>query len=238
MRLISVVAFFCYLFFVTKHNKKQVTKIVKYVLFILTIRAVVADTTTGNQEIEMNIEKFMSCKGQFIAASWLSPKTPAAAFKGHRLEKRSSGLFRAGISFSNLGSVKDAIEAGEREEVGPLPWGEWMVYPYTIGHKGATYFRLTPPSMTIYYVDGLECDKDVWEQAPEILRSSRSVPDWSSLVTRYFVDAVEVAKETFDGFLTPSDAKDGPMPSCITVKQENFLTLGEPDPDRDRRRAA
>ena len=182
----------------------------------------------------MNVEKFMSCKGQYIAASWVSPKKPSAAHKAHKLEKRSSGLFRAGISFANLSSVKDAIEAGEREEVGPLPWGVWEQFPYTITHKGATYFRLTPPSMTIYYVDGLECDKDVWEQAPEILRSSRSVPDWSSLSTRYFVDGQEVDKETFDGFLTPSDSAPRPMPSCITVKQEHFLTLGEPDPERRR----
>ena len=199
----------------------------------------VADTTNGNQEIEMNIEKFMSCKGQFIAASWVSPKKPAAAFKGHRLEKRSSGLFRAGISFSNLGSVKDAIEAGEREEVGPLPWGVWEVFPYTITHKGGRYFRLTPPSKTVYFVDGQEVSKDVWALAPENVRSIKSVPDWSSLSTRYFLDDQETDKETFNSFLTASDASsEKKTPSCITVKESHFLTLGEPDPDRDRRRAA
>jgi len=181
----------------------------------------------------MNLQKFMSCKGQFLSASWVSPKTPAAAHKGHRLEKRSSGLFRAGISFANLRSVKDAIDSGERDEVGPLPWGEWAVFPYTITHKGATYFRLTPPSLTIYFVDGIECDKSFWTLAPEDARSIKSVPDWSSLVTRYLVDGSEVSRETFNGFLTPS-AAEKKIPACITVRQEHFLSLGEPDPDRRR----
>jgi len=182
----------------------------------------------------MNIDKFMNCTGNFISASWVSPKKPAAAHKGHRLEKRSSGLFRAGIAFKNLCSVKDAIEAGERSEVGPLPWGVWEVVPYTITHKGNRYFRLTPLSKSIYFVDGIECEKDVWTLAPEISRNKKSVPDWSSLQTRYLVDGQEVSKEVFNSFLTPSESAEREMPACITVKQEHFLSLGEPDPDRRR----
>ena len=79
--------------------------------------------------MSVNVERFLDSKGQFIAATWVSPKKPAAAHKAKRLEKRTSGTFRAGITFAKLGSVKDGIRDGERGEVGPLPWGEWNSFP-------------------------------------------------------------------------------------------------------------
>jgi len=90
------------------------------------------------------MSKFTDCKGQFLAVKFRSDKKPAARFKGHRLAKVVSGVFRAGIHFANLGSVIDGIENGERGEVQGLAWGEWIDYPYVIAHKGAEYYRLYP----------------------------------------------------------------------------------------------
>ena len=51
------------------------------------------------------------------------------------IEKLSEFVGRVGISFENLA-------ANEGREVGPLPWGVWGEYPYTIEHKGNTYLRV------------------------------------------------------------------------------------------------
>lgn len=178
--------------------------------------------------MSVNVEKFLDSKGQFIAATWKSPKKPAAAHKAKRLEKRTSGTFRAGITFAKLGSVKDGIRDGERGEVGPLPWGEWERFPYFIQHKGERYVRLYPPAKTI----------EVIENGQSILKR---VADWAAanLAVQYFVDGVETDRETFNGFLTPSDAKKRDTDAeCITVKESNLVHLGETDPDKPRRRAA
>lgn len=177
----------------------------------------------------VDVQKFLDSKGQFIPATWESPKKPAAAHKEHRLVKRTSGIFRAGINFSNLGSVKDAIRDGERGEVGKLPFGEWETFPYFIQHNGERYVRLYPPAKTIEVVD---------DNGETI---NKRVADWAAacLSVQYFVDGVEVDRETFNGFLTPSDAKKRDKETdCITVKASNLVHLGEPDPDRPRRRAA
>jgi len=64
--------------------------------------------------------------------------------------KRSSVYVTAGTELANRKPVRDAIEAGLRGEVGPLPYGEWVVYPYIIGHtpkatqQYTEYIRLYP----------------------------------------------------------------------------------------------
>jgi hypothetical protein len=191
--------------------------------------------------MSVNLDLFREKKGQFVPAAWLSPKKPAAAHKGVNLEKRSSGLFRAGIDFSHLGSVEDSIRDGERGEVGELPWGEWETFPYIIQHKGEQYVRLYPPSKTVYYVEDREVVKATYDMTPEHRRSFKRFTDWEAakMAVQYFVNGVEVDRETFNGFLTPSDAKkrDTDAP-CITVKVSNLVHLGETDPDKPRRRAA
>ena len=179
--------------------------------------------------MSVNVERFVDCKGQYIAATWVSPKKPAAAHKATKLEKRTSGTFRAGISFANLGSVKDGIRDGERGEVGQLPWGEWERYPFFIQHKGERYVRLYPPAKTI----------EVTDEDGNIVQ--KRVADWAAanLAVQYFVNGVETDRETFNGFLTPSDAKKRDTDAeCITVKESNLVHLGETDPDKPRRRAA
>ena len=69
----------------------------------------------------------------------------------------------------------------------------------------------------------------------------KRVADWAAanLAVQYFVDGVETDRETFNGFLTPSDAKKRDTDAeCITVKESNLVHLGETDPDKPRRRAA
>lgn len=106
-------------------------------------------------------------KGQFLACEWMSePSKVLAAHKGKVLRKFSKATVRTGVEFRNLSSVKEAIANGERDEVGSLPWGEWMVYPYIITHKGSEYIRLTLtegcPISSRYEVDGVEVDAETY----------------------------------------------------------------------------
>lgn len=102
--------------------------------------------------------------GQFVKVSFKSTKKPAAAFKGTELVKVSSGVFRSGIDFANLSSVKDGIANGERGEVQSLPWGEWVSFPYIIAHKGEQYVRLYPSVghkvEVKHFVNGKEVSKE------------------------------------------------------------------------------
>lgn len=150
------------------------------------------------------LEKIIGAKGRFVKAAWKSNPKPAAAFKSFVLEKHTVGVVQAGIEFQNLSAVKDAIAAGERGEVQPLPWGTWSMYPYIIEHKDAEYIRLYPSG-------GLG-----------------HVPK-----TTYFVNGEVVAKDKFAEYLTPSDAKkvlgggDEERPLCFTIKAENIMGLPE-----------
>ena len=148
----------------------------------------------------MSVEKFMSCKGQFIAVNLLSTSAkPRAEFKGTTLSKRSRMVCRAGIDFANQQAVKDGIATGTRGAVGGLPWGVWDSFPYTITHTDSLYYRLYPVS-----VQGVV----------------------------YFANGVEVTREAWLGYLTPSarkEAESGVRPDCMTVKACNceFPDAGE-----------
>lgn len=173
--------------------------------------------------MSVNLDMFRSTKGQYLPAAWRKSVKPAAAHKSRELVKRTSGIFRAGIDFSHLGMIEEAIRDGERGEVGELPWGEWEEggFPYFIAHKGNRYIRLYPP-----YRRNAE---------------GKLEPCWANaqLVVQYWVDGVEVDRDTFKSFLTPSDAKSMESdPPCITVNVDHLEVLGETDPNRPRRRAA
>jgi hypothetical protein len=114
----------------------------------------------------MNLTQFLATKGQFIKVAFATEKKPSAAHKGRTLKKVTHGVFRAGINFANLMSVKEGIRDGERGEVQPLPWGKWTHFPYLIEHKGQTYVRLYPAVNgrvnVSYFVDGSPVDKDAF----------------------------------------------------------------------------
>ena len=89
---------------------------------------------------------------------WISEVKPAAAHKGRTLTKRTQCAVMTGVEYANLS------ENVERE-TGELPWGEWLAYPYVIGHKGTEYARLYVVDGTIttmYAVDGAPVDRDTF----------------------------------------------------------------------------
>jgi hypothetical protein len=136
--------------------------------------------------------------GQHLSVTFQSKGKPSAAFKSNELRKVTTGAFRAGIDYANLSEVKEAIEAGERGEVEPLPWGEWSTFPYHITHKGKDYFRFYPSTGGAI-------------QAPKVT---------------YFINGEEVTKEAYQEMLPPSDRKSSDKP-CFVIEASNILKIGK-----------
>lgn len=72
----------------------------------------------------------------------------AGVFKecGHVITKRTTAMVRAGIEYSNLSVVKEALASGEKDEIADVSWAEWIQRPYVFRHKskGTEYVRLYP----------------------------------------------------------------------------------------------
>lgn len=148
------------------------------------------------------INNIKLAKGQFVSASWKSEVKTSAKYKNVMIEKHTVAVVRAGIDFSNLGSVKKAIAENERSEVGSLPWGEWKQFPYIIEHRGKDYIRLYPSL------------------------SNNHIPQ-----TKFFVNGIETPKKDVLKYLTPSKVKEltenKERPECFTIKYENVLDITE-----------
>ena len=145
-----------------------------------------------------NWQKFLDCKGQFLKVCFETTKNPAARFKGTILRKRTSGVFRAGVDFAKLRAVEEGIAEGTRGPVQGLAWGEWLHFPYIIRHTGkGTIYLRLYPVPNNY---------------PEV---------------SYTVNGASVDKDTFNSYLTPSDAKGSDEPLlCFSVNAENIISIG------------
>ena len=76
-----------------------------------------------------------------------------------------------------------------------------------------------------------------WVYYPYLIKHNESYylrmyPTDSIPVVRYFVNDVEVTKDVFATYLTPSEAKkllseDKEKPECFTIKMENVLSTEE-----------
>jgi hypothetical protein len=112
------------------------------------------------------LELLMSRKGQIVT---VKTTRPVKMKKGQaEVTKTSEFQCRVGVNYENMAAVKEGRANGElpAENAG-LPWGEWLEFPYTIGHKGETYVRCTmlnnafrrAPVFTL--ADGSVVDKEV-----------------------------------------------------------------------------
>lgn len=114
------------------------------------------------------INAFLLAAGQFASVTFKSNPKPAAEFKGTVLEKTTTGVFRSGVNFANLSTVKAEFANGERTEVEPLAWGTWEKFPFVIAHKGERFLRLTTvkgvKSKSTFTVNGVEVTRDEFEK--------------------------------------------------------------------------
>ena len=98
------------------------------------------------------LSRIQQNRGAFMCVEIESAVPTLKSVQGVSVVKRSILYVTAGTEFANRKDVREAIEAGERGEVGPLPWGAWVQYPFIIGHTPKAtgvyteYVRLFPPS--------------------------------------------------------------------------------------------
>lgn len=107
----------------------------------------------------------MQARGGFVGMSWERPCKTRAAFKHLNLVKRVSCVGRVGLNHENRQAVQDARASGELpSENQGLPWGEWLLAPYFITHRGALYVRLYPVEgstpKAVFLHDGNEVSKE------------------------------------------------------------------------------
>jgi hypothetical protein len=140
-------------------------------------------------------------EGEFIRVSWSTVATPAAAHRGVELRKHSTATVRSGVSYANLRNVTEAIARGERGEVQPRKWGEWLVRNILLGHTVKGEAR---EYVALYPING------------------------QRVQVTYTVDGVQVDRESFASYLRKSDAdKMGQPLDVFPVDVRNVLSVGD-----------
>lgn len=84
-------------------------------------------------------------KGGFVGLEWESTLKVRAPFKGTLVRKHVRCIGRVGIAHDNRAKVIEARANGDLPSVNQgLPWGEWLLAPWFITHKGKLYVRVYP----------------------------------------------------------------------------------------------
>lgn len=132
-----------------------------------TMLPTIAPATPSHATVDLpvGVHRLMSLKGQFAS---LRTVRPIKVRKGKaEILKDSTFTCRVGVNYDNIAAVKEGRADGSlpAENAG-LPWGEWLVFPYVIAHKGNHYFRCTSvhndnaiPKVR-YLRNGVEISKD------------------------------------------------------------------------------
>jgi len=128
------------------------------------------------------LEKLKSRKGQVVT---ITTERAVKVKKGMpAVTKKSKFQCRVGVTYDNIQAVKDKRASGElpAENQG-LPWGEWIEFPYIIGHKDDVFVRCTTINSgntwpTVYVSEGREISVDSVKQmayASEFAERERDV---------------------------------------------------------------
>ena len=131
-----------------------------------------------------------------------SPVPTLKSVQGVTVVKRSELFVTAGTEFANRKDVREAIEAGERGQVGPLPWGVWAEYPFIIAHKGNEYVRLYPPS---------EAQLEHFNLAPK---------------ATFFANGQEISREQAIEFCGSKAKSDDSRHDAFAVNAANIVAIG------------
>ena len=147
------------------------------------------------------VEALKGKKGQHVQITWQRIAKTLKSFDGI-IAKRTTAWVRSGISYANLSDVRDAIEAGTREAVQGLPWGQWRegFTNYVIDHKDKEYIRLYPATFANLATPQVE----------------------------YMLDGRPASYEQVAPYLLASEKrKDEDKPACFTVNAADVLSIGE-----------
>jgi hypothetical protein len=123
-----------------------------------------SNTTTLPAIIPAKVASMLAIKGQIVT---LKTVRTMKVRKGQaEVLKESTFQTRLGVNYDNIKAVQEKREDGTlpAENAG-LPWGEWLIFPHIIAHKGNHYYRCTKVNSgfipkTCFYQDGKEISKD------------------------------------------------------------------------------
>lgn len=147
------------------------------------------------------LSKIQNHKGQTLTAVWESP-VPCLSGIDKVVTKRTVAHVISGVEFGNRKEIKEAIEAGERGEVQPLPWGQWEQAPFIIGHKGKQYVRLYPPT---------EAQMETFHLKHESM---------------FFANGWPITREQAIEFCGAKAKVKDSIPQCFSVCCDNIKTIG------------
>ncbi len=102
----------------------------------------------GDGKTTMMLAAFFNMQaGAAYALKWSRPVRLLKRYKdeGIVVLKHTTALVRAGVDYDNINDVQEKREAGDLPAVSAgLPWGEWLIFPLVIRHKGEDYLRFYP----------------------------------------------------------------------------------------------
>lgn len=134
-------------------------------------------------------------KGTFSSMVWEKPLPIRKAYNGITIVKRTYGTIRLGVTYDNMGAVKEKRENGQlpSENMG-LTWGAWSLFPYFIEHKGNKYLRVS-------------LDKN------------------NKLRSEYFLNGLPCTKEQAQIYCTKAAFSNGNIPDVLSVNIDNIIAL-------------
>lgn len=107
-----------------------------------------------------------------------------------------SALVRIGVNYDAMASVQAKREDGTLPAVNAgLPWGEWLLFPRVIGHKGKLYLRFSRPSFN------------------------------AAIAAAFYCDGVNVSKESLRELCLASEFNEREETDCFTLKLETLESL-------------
>ena len=116
-------------------------------------------------KVQQYLDTLLSRKGQIVT---VKTERPVKVKKNMpAVMKASEFQCRVGVNYDNIKAVQEKRAEGQlpAENAG-LPWGEWVVFPYVIAHKGEYYVRCTMlhngfRKAPVYTIDGVVVDKEI-----------------------------------------------------------------------------
>jgi len=144
-------------------------------------------------------DRLLGLKGSFAGVCWSRPMKTRAGVTAE-VTKSVRTTVQVGVSYDNRECVKDARADGSAPaENAGLPWGEWVQYPYVIGHKGRHYVRLYP------------------------VRDGAGKPRSCKVI--YKVDGKTVTREDVEALCPKSEFSAGTPTECYTLAVDNLRAV-------------
>ena len=113
--------------------------------------------TTSTQTLR---KRLLTKNGQFCTIVYKKPLKTNAANSNITVESVTTCQARAGVEYDKIQQVAENRESGAAPKTNKgLPYGEWIVYPFILTHKGTEYWRFATADTNVpvkkeYFING------------------------------------------------------------------------------------